>query len=137
MKIPKLLLLVAAALMMFGCGRINQIKDITDKIAGDDKLYFCERYDPVKGEIGEAEKFTTGRLTVMVKLKSPIGVRAVDINVTDKATDKVVETFPFTVTSDMDYIYFPDVNFEKAGKYKVSCLKEDGTVIATGEVEII
>ena len=137
MKIAKLFLVLSAVIFIAGCGKISQLKDLTDKLSGDDKLYFCERYDPVKGEINESEKFTKGKLTVMVKLKNPIGVREVNINITDKKTNEVVETLPFTVTSDMDYIYFSDVNFKNEGSYKVSCLKEDGTVVATGEIEII
>jgi hypothetical protein len=106
----------------------------------ENKLYFCENYDPAKGEIGESSKFTTGTLTVMVDLrpsKTKIGVSDVDINITDKASASVVETLPFTVQPSMDYIYFNDVAFSKPGTYRVSCLKKDGTVIATGEVEIV
>jgi hypothetical protein len=66
-----------------------------------------------------------------------IGVDEVDINITDKETGKVVETLPFTVTPDMNYIYFNNVKFETPGKYKVSCLKKDGTIVVTGEIEII
>jgi hypothetical protein len=40
------------------------------------------------------------------------------------------------VQSSWDYIHFDDVEFKEPGKYKVSCLKKDGTVIASGEVEI-
>ena len=123
-----LLLLVAVT---FGCSKLKEL-------TGDsDRLYFCERYDAVDGEINEAEKFTTGTLTVMVKLSKPIGVTDVDINVTDKETGKVVETYPYTVSTDMDYIYFDGVKFEEPGEYKVSCLKRDGSVIVSGEIEII
>ncbi len=106
----------------------------------ENKLYFCEKYDAVKGEIGESSKFTTGTLTVMVDLrpsKTKIGVSDVNINITDKATGEAIETLPFTVQPNMDYIYFNDVAFNKAGKYKVSCLKKDGTVVVSGEVEIV
>ena len=99
-----------------------------------DKLYFCERY--TTSEIGEGSKFPVGPVTVMVKLSKPIGVSSVDINVTDLETGKPVDTFPFTVTSSWDYIHFDDVDFKEPGKYKVSCLKKDGTVIASNEVEI-
>lgn len=126
---------IAAILILLivslGC---DKIKELTGE---GDRLYFCERYDAVDGEINESEKFTTGSLTVMVKLSDPIGVTDVDINITDLETGKVVDTFPFTVTSDMDYIYFDGVTFDEPGNYKVSCLKENGTVIVTGEIEII
>lgn len=125
--VVSLLIIVSAVL---GC---SKLKNLTGK---SDRLYFCERYDSAKGEINEAEKFTTGTLTVMVKLTKPIGVKDVKINITDKATGNVVDTKPFSVSADMDYIYFDGVNFEKPGKYKVSCLKEDGTVVVTGDIEI-
>lgn len=103
-------------------------------LSKSDKLYFCEKY--TSSEIGEGEKFPVGPVTVMVKLQNPIGVSSVDINLTDLSTGKAVDTFPFTVQSSWDYIHFDDVEFKEPGKYKVSCLKKDGTVIATGEVEI-
>lgn len=103
-------------------------------LSKSDKLYFCERYTTT--EVGEGTKFPVGNVTVMVKLSKPIGVSSVDINVTDESTGKPVDTFPFTVQSSWDYIHFDDVEFKEPGKYKVSCLKKDGTVIATGEVEI-
>lgn len=106
------------------------IKNLTKS----DKLYFCEKYTTT--EIGEATKFPAGPVTVMVKLSKPIGVSSVDINVTDVETGKPVDTFPFTVQSSWDYIHFDDVEFKEPGKYKVSCLKKDGTVIATNEIEI-
>lgn len=103
-------------------------------LTGGDKLYFCEKYTTT--EVGEGTKFPVGAVTVMVKLSKPIGISSVDINVTDVSTNKAVDTFPFTVQSSWDYIHFDDVEFKEPGKYKVSCLKKDGTVIATGEVEI-
>jgi hypothetical protein len=107
------------------------IKNLTKS---GDKLYFCEKY--TSSEIGEGTKFPVGNITVMVKLAKPIGVSSVDINVTDVESGKPVDTFPFTVQSSWDYIHFDDVEFKEPGKYKVSCLKKDGTVIASNEVEI-
>lgn len=126
--------LIVLLTLVFGC---SKIKNLT---SSGGKLYFCEKYDPVKGEINEADRFTTGTLTVMVDLrpeKKKIGVTEVNINITNKETGKVVETSPYTVSPDMDYIYFNNVSFEEAGKYKVSCIKKDGTVIVSGEVEIV
>jgi hypothetical protein len=109
----------------------SKLQDLT----GGDKLYFCEKY--TTKEVGEGTKFTTGTITVMLKLSKPIGVTSVDVNITDAATGKPVETVPFTVQSSWDYIHFDDVEFKEPGKYKVSCLKKDGTVIASNEVEIV
>lgn len=108
----------------------SKLKDLT----GGDKLYFCEKY--TTKEVGEGTKFPTGPVTVMLKLSKAIGVTSVDINITDIASGKAVDTAPFTVQSSWDYIHFDDVEFKEPGKYKVSCLKKDGTVIASGEVEI-
>lgn len=132
LKIILALLAITAALT--GCSKIKQVQQITDKLSGD-KLYFCEKY--VTKEIGESDRFKAGKVTVMVKLTNPIGESAVDINITDAATGKVVDTQPFTVQPSWDYIHFDDVEFKEKGKYKVSCLKKTGDVIATGEVEII
>ena len=73
----------------------------------------------------------------MIKLKNPIGETGVNLNLTDESSGKVVDTYPFTTQPSWDYIHFDDVDFKDPGKYKVSCLKKDGTVIVSGEVEII
>ena len=114
-------------LVVVSCSKLQDL-------AGGDKLYFCEKY--TTKEVGEGKKFPVGTVTVMLKLSKPIGVTSVDINITDAASGKAINTVPFTVQSSWDYIHFDDVEFTEAGKYKVSCLKKDGTVIATGEVEI-
>jgi hypothetical protein len=135
MKITKLSLLLLAVIVAFsGCGRLKQVQQLTDKLSGD-KLYFCERY--VATEIGEGTQFKPGKITVMLKLSKSIGVSEVNINITDVSSGKPVDTVPFTVQPSWDYIHFDDVEFNEKGKYKVSCLKKDGTVIATNEVEII
>ena len=128
------LLLLMTVFVMAGCGKIKQITEITNKLSGD-KLYFCEKY--VTKEIGEGKQFKPGKITVMLKLSKSIGVSEVDINITDASDGKPVDTFPFTVQPSWDYIHFDDVELGAKGKYKVSCLKKDGTVIATNEVEII
>lgn len=126
-KIKLFVSLAVLFIVVVSCSKLQNL-------VGGDKLYFCEKY--TTKEIGESTKFTTGTLTVMLKLSKPIGVTSVDVNVTDVASGKAVDTFPFTVQSSWDYIHFDDVNFKEPGKYKVSCLKKDGTVIATNEVEI-
>jgi hypothetical protein len=116
-----------------GCNKIKALKEVSEMVQGD-RLYFCERY--VTKEIGEGSKFKAGKITIMIKLKNPIGENSVDINVTDIASGKVVDTFPFTVQPSWDYIHFDDVEFKEKGKFKVSCLKKTGDVICSGEVEI-
>lgn len=102
-------------------------------------LYFCEKYEFGK-EIGKANKFSTGTLTVMVDLRKEnkkIAVSSVDINITEAISGKVVDTLPYEVKPDYDYIHFDDINFKEPGKYKVSCIKKDGTVVASNLVEIV
>jgi len=127
-------LLITAAFVLAGCSKVKQLQQITEKISGD-RLYFCERY--VATEIGESDKFKPGKITIMIKLSKAIGVSEVDINVTYLSTGKAVSTEPFTVQPSWDYIHFDDVEFKNKGKFKVSCLKKDGTVLVSGEVEII
>jgi len=132
--IKTIIMLLAVTAVFAGCSKIKQVQELTDKLSGD-KLYFCERY--VTKEIGEGSKFKAGKVTVMVKLQNPIGESSVNINITDIATGKVADTQTFTVQPGWDYIHFDDVDFNQKGKFKVSCLKKTGDVIATGEVEII
>ena len=128
MKHVKLFLsLVVLFLLVASC---SKLKNLT----GGDRLYFCERY--TTSEIGEGTKFPAGNVTVMLKLSKPINVTSVDINITDVSKNEVVDTMPFTVQSNWDYIHFDDVPFKNPGKYKVSVLKKDGTVVASNEVEI-
>lgn len=129
-SLNKVKLFVSLAVLFLVVVSCSKLQNLT----GGDRLYFCEKY--TTKEVGEGTKFTTGTITVMLKLSKPIGVTSVDVNVTDVATGKAIETFPFTVQSSWDYIHFDDVEFKEPGKYKVSCLKKDGTVIASNEVEI-
>ena len=126
----KLKLFTAFTILFIAIVSCSMLKNLT----GGDRLYFCEKY--VTKEVGEGTKFSAGKLTVMLKLSKPIGVSSVDVNITDASTGKAVNTVPFTVESSWDYIHFDDVEFKDPGKYKVSCLKKDGTIIASGEVEI-
>jgi hypothetical protein len=126
----KVKFLAAFVILFLAVVSCSMLKNLT----GGDRLYFCEKY--TTKEVGEGTKFSPGKVTVMVKLSKPIGVSSVDINITDASSGKAVNTVPFTVESSWDYIHFDDVEFKDPGKYKVSCLKKDGTVIASGEVEI-
>lgn len=105
------------------------------------KLYFCEEYRNGK-EIGVSDVFTIpsagGYLTVMIKLDKPIGVGKVDLRISKKTggSEKIIETIPFDVQPDWDYIHFDEITFKTDGMHKVTLMKPDGTPVASGEVEI-
>ncbi len=136
-------------------------KDVTEDIQKDEinynssekfpgaKLYFCERYDPVDGEIGVSKKFSMGSLTVMVDLRpseKEIGMTNVFIKLTkikdaegNRITEKTIKTIPFTIQSKFDYIYFEnkkDLKFSSPGTYKVTLMGKNGDFLISGEVEI-
>jgi hypothetical protein len=105
-------------------------------------LYFCEKYDADRGEIGQSSTFTTGFLTVMVKDDKPLGLTGVTIQF-DKY-DIYTETFTFykkfnyTVTPDMKYIFFAgkDLSFDEAGVFRVYLLDEKGKTVTAAIVII-
>lgn len=124
-------------LLVTSCDKLGNIGSGDSK----DKLYFCEKYDLASDKCeGKSSKYTSGRLTVMVDIrpsKRKLGVSKVNINITDLNSGKPVDTFEFNTDEDMDYVYFEDVNFKETGKYRVSALKPDGTVIVSNEIEIV
>lgn len=112
-----------------------------EKTSKGGRLYFCEDYQG--REINVSERFSTGWLTVMVKLDAPIGVGKVDLRL-EKMSDgkpvKIIDTIPFEVPADNDYIYFQDkknLKFNSPGEYRVTLLKKDGTPIVSGDVTVI
>ncbi|MEO8446851.1 MAG: hypothetical protein ABI528_05115 [bacterium] len=133
----KFLLSVAVIVsLILGCSKLSNL-------TGDssDKLFFCESYNSSTDKCeGKSEKYTTGFLTVMIDLrptKRKVGVDKVNINVTNIKTGNVVDTYPYDTDPTMDYVYFDKVDFKSPGKYKVSALKPDGTVLVSNEIEII
>jgi hypothetical protein len=112
-----------------------------DSKSSGNKLYFCEEYVGGK-EVGVSDVFTIpssgGYLTVMIKLDKPIGVGKCDLRISRKtgSTEKIVDTKPFDVQPDWDYIHFDKVTFYSEGLHKLYLLKPDGTAIASGEVQI-
>ncbi|MCX6163232.1 MAG: hypothetical protein NTV87_18075 [Ignavibacteriae bacterium] len=136
-------------------------KEVTEDIQNDEinynssekfpgaKLYFCERYDPVDGEISVSKKFSTGYLTVMVDLRpsgKEIGMTKVFIKLTkikdaggNRINEKTMKTIPFTIQSSFDYIYFEnkkDLKFSSPGTYKVTLTDKNGDSLVSGEVVI-
>jgi hypothetical protein len=109
-------------------------------------LYFCERYDKNKGEIGVADRFTKGYLTVMVKCDHALGLKDVHVQF-DKYNFRTGEfdyykKFDYTIDKDMSYVFFAknsdsDLKFEEAGFYRVFLLDEDDNTVASALIEII
>jgi hypothetical protein len=109
-------------------------------------LYFCERYDDNGGEIGVADRFTKGYLTVMVKSDYALGLEDVKIEF-DKynfRTSKFdyYKKFNYTIDKDMKYVFFSknedsDLKFEEPGFYRVFLLDDKGKTVASSLIEII
>ena len=109
-------------------------------------LYFCERYDPDKGEIGVSDRYTTGYLTVMVKCDHALGLSNVHIqfNKYNYRTGEFdyYKKFHYTVETDMNYIFFAkndesDLKFEEPGFYRVFLLDDNDDTVASALIEIV
>ena len=108
-------------------------------------MYFCEKYGR-NGEIGVADRFTTGYLTVMVKSDYALGLDDVAIQF-DKYNYRTAEfeyydKFYYSVDPDMKYIFFEknsesDLNFRDPGIYRVFLLDDRDRTVASALIEII
>jgi len=103
------------------------------------RLYFCEDYVQ-KEEINKGTKFSTGRLTVMVRTNKQIYDRDVQLKLerlNDDGTKEFIKTIDFTVPVN-DYFYFKhkDLGFSSPGLYRVTLLGKDKRAICSGEVTI-
>ena len=108
-------------------------------------LYFCEKYGK-NGEIGVADRFTTGYLTVVVKADYALGLDDVSIQF-DKynyRTDdfEYYEKFYYSIDPDMSYIFFEkndesDMNFKDPGVYRVFLLDDRDRTVTSALIEII
>jgi hypothetical protein len=109
-------------------------------------LYFCEKYDEDKGEIGVSDRFTTGYLTVMVLSTKRIGVSNCHIqfdkyNCTEGKFE-YYKKFDYKIDADSKYVYFnknddSDLSFEKPGIYRVFLLDKDNNTVTSSLVQII
>ena len=109
-------------------------------------LYFCERYDSKKGEIGVSDRFTTGYLTVVVKCDHALNLDDVHIQF-DKYNFRsgdfeFYKKFDYTIQPDMKYVFFAknsssDLKFEEPGFYRVFLLDDRDRTVASSLIEII
>lgn len=109
------------------------------QIKSQDLLYFCEKY--TDGEVGVSDRFTTGVLTVMVKLDKPIYYNNVSIQL-DKyncRTDdfEYYDSRTFDVDGKWSYIHFDKITFSDPGLFRLFLLDPDGNTIVSGLIEII
>jgi hypothetical protein len=109
-------------------------------------LYFCERYDSDKGEIGVSDRYTTGYLTVMVKCDHALGLTNAHIQFSKynyrTGEFDYYKKFHYTVESDMNYIFFAkndesDLKFEEPGFYRVFLLDDNDNTVASALIEIV
>jgi len=109
-------------------------------------LYFCEKYDSKKGEVGVSDRFTTGYLTVMVKSDNALNLEDVHIQF-DKFNERnkkfeYYKKFDYTIEPDMSYVFFAknsdsDLKFEEPGFYRVFLLDDRDKTVASALIEII
>ena len=108
-------------------------------------MYFCEKYGR-KGEVGVADRFTTGYLTVMVKADYAMGLDdvAIQFDKYNYRTDdfEYYEKFYYNVKPDMKYMFFEkneesDMNFREPGIYRVFLLDDRDRTVTSALIEII
>lgn len=135
MKTGIIAFLFLTSIAVSGC---DKIPFLSDWLGMKGKMVFCVKYNPSEDICeNQGASFRTGKLTVLIDLYSGIGVDDVNINITDVKTNKVINTFEFSVNNALKKIYFENIPFEYPSQYRVSVLRPDGTVIISNEVTII
>lgn len=142
-----LLLILLVGIFSFSCGKL---KEVTNKVSSNEpRVYFCERWDAVKNApVNESSRFTPGYLTVVLEMPGDktIGVGKVDLRITKikdargNDVEKIIGTFPFEVEATWNTAYFSDpenITFAEPGTYRVSVYKNDGTLLGSGELEVV
>lgn len=134
MKAGILAILILIVVAASGC---DKIPFLSGWLGMNSKMVFCAKYIPSQDICeNQGQSFKTGKLTVLVDLYSNIGVDEVNLNITDVSTNKIVNTFEFSVSNVLKKIYFENIQFDYPSQYRVSVLKPDGTVIVSNEVII-
>ena len=140
-QMKKIFLVPFVFAMLFFPGLLNTVFAQNEPV-----LYFCEKYDSKKGEIGVSDRFTTGYLTVMVKSDNALGLEDVHIQF-DKLNERnnkfeYYKKFDYVIESDMSYVFFAknsdsDLKFEEPGFYRVFLLDDRDKTVASALIEII
>lgn len=109
-------------------------------------MYFCERYDPEKGEININDTFSKGDITVMVKSSNELGLKHVHIRFdkwdTLSHSFGFYKKFSFTIRPDMKYVFFSknsesDMSLDEPGFYRGYLLNDSDKIIASAIVQIL
>lgn len=102
-------------------------------------LYFCEKYD--NGEVGCSDRFSSGKVTVMVKLDKGFDSTSVSLQVTrySPADDQFqfYKEIIFDVVKGTKYIFFQDIDFNEKGIFRVFLLDTRKNRLASALIEII
>jgi len=103
-------------------------------------MYFCEKYE--NGEIGIGDKFTEGKLTVIVRCDYAIGIKDATLLV-HKYNNASYEfsyykEFPFTVAPDLKTVIFQDdkLEFTESGIFMVYLVDSGRNSLASAIVYI-
>ena len=139
MKLSRMFFVLFLALILFGAKSISYAQS-------QPVMYFCEKYDLDRGEIGVSDRFTKGYLTVMVKCDHALNLKNVSIQF-DKYNFRTgkfdyYKKFAYVIDRDMKYVFFTkneesDMKFEDAGFYRVFLLDDDDNTVASALIEII
>ena len=109
-------------------------------------LYFCEKYDADKGEIGVGDRFYTGPITVVVKSSHALLCDDVHIQFDryNESTGKFefYKKFSYTISPTDKYVYFrtnseSDLRFDNPGFYRVFLLDHKDKTVASSLIEVI
>ncbi len=102
-------------------------------------IYFCEKYD--NGEVNCSDRFTTGKVTVMVKLINGFDSTSVSLQITRfmPAEDKFdyYKEIIYDVEKGTKFIFFPNIEFNDKGIFRVLLLDTKKNRLASALIEII
>ncbi len=139
MKLSRMLFVIFLVMVVFSAKSISFAQS-------EPVMYFCEKYDANKGEIGISDRFTKGSLTVMVKCDHALNLENVNIEFEkyDYRTGKFeyYKKFPFVLKKESKYVSFSetesnDMSFDEPGFYRVFLLDDKGSTVTSALIEII
>lgn len=105
-----------------------------------DIMYFAQRADGKK-EYGLSDRFTTGALSVICKLVTPVSKKEVIVQL-DKRNSQTGEysyyqSYERNIDPTKKYLYFNNIVFDSPGIYRVFLLDDNSNTITSALIEII